>query len=322
MDIGKLTGFFTAASEDAVAMVQALMRGEAPPAVRPAPVAPDGQRSAAFLAATYSGPEGSRPYKLFVPSGYHGQRVPLLVMLHACAQSPDDFAAGTRMNALAEQHACLVAYPAQTQAANMQRCWNWFNAADQQRGSGEAALLAGLTRQIIAEYAVDPARVYVAGLSAGGAGAAILGARYPELFAAIGVHSGLACGAARDMPSGFAAMGQPSKGVRLDHTLPAIVFHGDRDGTVHPGNGDQVIVQALAGRPVAPHITAGKAAGGLGFSVADYRDSFGSSLLEHWVVFGAGHAWSGGSADGSYTEPRGPDASAEMLRFFLAHPKT
>src|SRR6202020_1794276 len=172
---------------------------------RQAPVhVPDGAR---FEERTFSNDAGSRTYKVYVPSLYAGQALPVVVMLHGCTQNPDDFAAGTRMNDLAEEQGFLVAYPRQPQSANMQKCWNWFNASDQQREGGEPSLIAGIALQVIEEFAADPARVYVAGLSAGGAAAAIMAATYPDLFAAGGVHSGLGCGAAKDMPAAFAAMG-------------------------------------------------------------------------------------------------------------------
>lgn len=282
---------------------------------------PDG---AQILTATFSNPAGSRPYKLYVPSGYHGQPVPLIVMLHGCTQSPDDFAAGTRMNLAAERHTCLVAYPAQTSSANMQKCWNWFNEADQRRDAGEPSLIAGITREVMRSHAVDPARVYVAGLSAGGAAAAVMGRAYPDLYAAIGVHSGLACGAARDMQSAFTAMQRGatvplSAGPRL-RVVPAIVFHGDRDTTVNPRNGDAVVEQSAQGASLAMRSEDGQVPGGHAYSRTWRTDADGRTVIEQWVVHGAAHAWFGGSPAGTYTDPRGPDATGEMLRFFLEHP--
>ena len=283
---------------------------------------PDG---AQFLSATFSNPAGTRPYKLFVPSGYRGQPVPLIVMLHGCTQSPDDFAADTGMNEAAEARTCLVAYPGQPASAHAQKCWKWFSADDQQRGRGEPSLIAGITRQIMLDYAVDPRRVYVAGLSAGGAAAAIMGDAYPELYAAIGVHSGLACGAARDLPSALAAMKHGGAGShrasgRQHRIVPAIVFHGDRDTTVSPRNGDDVVAQSEQGANLRPDVRNGRSAAGLDFTRTIHTDGTGGVVTEQWVVHGAGHAWSGGRPAGSYTDPRGPDATKEMLRFFDEHP--
>ena len=262
-----------------------------------------------------------------VPSCYEGQPLPLVVMLHGCTQSPDDFAAGTRMNALAEEHACLVAYPGQTPSANSSKCWNWFSPQDQRRDQGEPSLIAGITRQIMSDYAGNLRRVYIAGLSAGGAAASIMGAEYPDLYAAVGVHSGLASGSAHDVPSAFAAMRQGGPvpgGLRRDlsrEPMPTIIFHGDRDKTVHPINGDQVAVHSRAGAEMGTSVRRGQSSGGIGYSCTVHADASNTPMLEHWALHGVGHAWSGGSPDGSYTEPRGPDASREMLRFFLEHPK-
>lgn len=286
-----------------------------------------------FLTATYSSKLGTRDYKLYVPSRYKGRPLPLVVMLHGCTQSPDDFAAGTRMNTLGEDRNFFVAYPAQPSAANGQKCWNWFNPVHQRRGHGEPALIAGLTRQIAEKYAIDPKRIFIAGLSAGGAAAAIMGSTYPDLFAAIGVHSGLACGAASDLSSALMAMrkggSRPERhSVRSssfhghDRVVPTIVFHGDRDSTVHPRNSDQVIEQfgsSFAGKLRAAS-EPGHVKGGRTYTRTSYSDAKGQVMFENWVVHGAGHAWSGGSAAGTFTDPRGPDASHEMLRFFLEHP--
>ena len=286
---------------------------------RRAPVlVPEGAR---FEERTFSSDVGSRTYKVYVPSGYSGQSLPVVVMLHGCTQNPDDFAAGTRMNEVAEERTFLVAYPRQPQSANMQKCWNWFNAGDQQRDGGEPSLIAGIAMQVVEEFSADPARVYVAGLSAGGAAAAIMAATYPDIFAAVGVHSGLACGAARDMPSAFAAMGgggtiRPRGEGR---TVPTIVFHGDADRTVNPVNSDHVIAQARQEAALTKTVTHGETPAGMAYTRTVQLDAAGGEVLEQWVLHGAGHAWSGGSVSGSYTDARGPDASREMARFFLAH---
>jgi len=285
-----------------------------------APLPPGGR----FEDRLYANEAGSRTYKLYVPGAWAGQALPLLVMLHGCTQSPDDFAAGTRMNEVAEERGFLVAYPAQAQSANASRCWNWFNAADQRRGRGEPSLIAGLTGEIMREFPVAPGRVYVAGLSAGGAAAAVMGSTYPDLYAAVGVHSGLACGSASDMASAFAAMrqgGQQDGSRAAGAAVPTIVFHGDRDATVHPVNGDQVILQAKAAAgDLRIDVDYGETAGGMRYTRTVQADGDGRPVLEHWLLHGAGHAWSGGSVAGSYTEPRGPDASREMARFFFEHP--
>jgi len=292
---------------------------EAPPA--PAPLA-DGAK---FLARSFSNQAGSRPYKLYVPSGYRGEPVPLVVMLHGCTQSPDDFAVGTRMNEAAERETCLVAYPGQTRSANVQKCWNWFNEQDQRRDAGEPSIIAGITREVMRDFAVDPRRVYVAGLSAGGAAAAVMGDAYPELYAAVGVHSGLACGAARDVPSALAAMQRgsdgavPQPGARR-RMVPAIVFHGDRDTTVNPRNGDAVVAQATRAAALRMRTEQGRTAGGHAYTRTLHDGADGQTVVEQWAVHGAAHAWFGGSPAGTYTDPRGPDATAEMLRFFLEHP--
>jgi poly(hydroxyalkanoate) depolymerase family esterase len=287
----------------------------------PAPL-PAGAR---FEERVYANKTGSRAYKLYIPSGYDGQALPLVLMLHGCTQSPDDFATGTRMNDLAEEGIFLVAYPEQIQSANPSKCWNWFNPDNQQRDQGEPSLIAGITRQIMRDYPINPRRVYIAGLSAGGAAAAIMGATYPDLYAGVGIHSGLACGAASDMPSAFAAMRQGASPVaarsrwpdRPKATLPTIVFHGDRDMTVNPVNADQIIAQSKARADLRTTISRGEAPGGISYTRTVQADESGRPMLEQWTLHGAGHAWSGGSAAGSYTEPRGPDASREMIRFFL-----
>ena len=284
--------------------------------------APASAPSGRFIRATYAGPQGSLSYKTYVPTRGEGEPRPLLVMLHGCKQNPDDFAAGTRMNELADELGFIVVYPQQARFANPQRCWNWFRAADQQRGEGEPALIAGITREAMAQHGADPRRVFVAGLSAGGAMAAILAQTYPELYAAVGIHSGLGYAAARDLPSALAAMrgeepvtaevaGEPR------HVVPTIVFHGDEDTTVHPKNAEHVLARPAPPGAPRPQVESGENRG-LGYTRTVQADASGKPVVEHWVGHGAGHAWSGGSLDGSYADPRGPEASREMLRFFLS----
>ena len=281
----------------------------------------------AFIDGSYTHAGLTRRYKLFVPADHAGQALPLVMMLHGCTQNPDDFAAGTRMNDLAREQRFFVLYPEQAQDSNPQRCWNWFNRSHQQRGSGEPALLASMTSTVMAEYAIDARRVYVAGLSAGGAMAAVMGSAYPELFAAVGVHSGLPTGAATNVADALAVMksGTPrvasARAPRSTSALPTIVFHGTKDQVVHPKNGEQIINRLLAESAENGTLEQGISASGQRYQRAVHRDASGVVIAEHWQLPEAGHAWSGGSQAGSYTDPRGPDASAEMLRFFLQHPR-
>ena len=337
------------------------------------PKADTNQGAGTFTSASHTEPgAGSRKYKLYIPpqaaaTKASGQRLPLVLMLHGCKQNPDDFALGTGMNEAASAQGFYVVYPEQIKKANASNCWNWFEPQHQQRLGGEPAILAGIVRTIAASHAIDPSRVYVAGLSAGGAMAAILGRTWPDVFAAVGVHSGLAHGAAKDVISAFGAMKNGSNGsnggnggklgsgllnrmpgfadlpswsaadaafndlVEGDNapsaagilpTPPTIVFHGDRDSTVNLVNGEQVLDAALesashrgdARQPETYRTTTN----GQESTQRIYRNANGQLVAEHWRVHGAGHAWSGGNAKGSYTDSAGPDATAEMVRFFLA----
>jgi poly(hydroxyalkanoate) depolymerase family esterase len=292
-----------------------------------------------FLSRSYTSEAGSRAYKLYVPRSYQGQALPLVVMLHGCTQSPDDFATSTTMNEFAEKHSFLVLYPAQTFKANLAKCWNWFKESEQQRDQGEPAIIAGMTREIIKTYKVDSRRVYVAGISAGGAMAMVLGATYPDLYAAAGIQSGVPYGVAHNIPTGLAAI----KGIGLAsadklssapggqaklRSVPTIVFHGDQDSLVHPGNGDQIIAQWLevgaqqnsaAPKPQVK-VEQGQVPGGHAYTRSIYHDEDGVTLMEQWLVHGAGHAWSGGNPNVAWTDAKGPNASQEMLRFFYEHP--
>ena len=296
---------------------------------KPAPpqVAADAE-AGEFVTCSFASDTGTHAYKLYFPADYSAQTsrlYPLVIMLHGCTQSADDFAAGTRMNALADVEGLLVAYPVQSASANATRCWNWFRRQDQGRDAGEPALLAGITRQIVASHRVDPRRVYVAGLSAGAAMAVILGRTYPELYAAVGAHSGLPYAAAHDLGSAFTAMkGGSFAGAHngVVRSPPTIVFHGDSDHTVKPSNSVAIAAQVAGGngeKPTLHSCDESTASGGRRYTRRVYHDAAGKPVVEDWRVRGAGHAWMGGSANGTYTDPQGPDASAEMLRFFLQH---
>ena len=292
--------------------------------VVPKPRSAAAQRAGSFAERSFTGPQGALDYWLYLPSR-PARGLPLVVMLHGCSQTPVDFARGTGMNALAEELGFIVAYPGQSASANFARCWNWFKPGDQQRNKGEPGVIAALTGAIIAEHGADSRRVYVAGLSAGGAAAAILGAAYPDVYAAIGVHSGLACGAATDMMSAFTAMRNGSQRThsrdRSGRFVPVITFHGDSDTTVHAINSAQ-IVETAAEQNATPVILSreqGNTGKGRSFTRDINRAPDGVALIEQWSIHGGGHAWSGGDAGGSYTDAAGPDASRAFADFFLQH---
>lgn len=293
-----------------------------------------------FLTKSFTNHAGTRNYKLYIPSSYHGQAMPLMVMLHGCTQNPDDFASGTRMNIVAEESQCFVVYPTQTQAANTAKCWNWFKALDQQRDQGEPSIIAGITQTVINDYKLDAGKVYIAGLSAGGAMAIIMGTTYPDLYAAVGVHSGLPYAAAHDLPSALAAMrgNVPISDSKHKHdadarlqSIPIIVFHGDKDATVSPQNSEQLMAQSVpevifnqrnnkydASKPIKPVVIVqeDQVPNGHRYTRTSHHDARGRSIAEHWMIHGAGHAWAGGNKSGTYTDGKGPDASREMMRFF------
>jgi poly(hydroxyalkanoate) depolymerase family esterase len=293
----------------------------------PVPV-PDG---AAYLTRTFTCEAGSRDYTVYVPSHTDGRKRPLIIMLHGCTQNPDDFAVGTGMNRLAEEHGFIVAYPGQPMTANQSGCWNWFNLTDQMRDVGEPRIIAGITRTLMAAFEIDAERVYVAGLSAGGAMAAIMSATYPELYAATGIHSGLAYGSASDVASAFAAMrgtSSPAAPAQTKSHLKSthgrgrtIVFHGASDQRVHPSNAETILAEARAGlADPAQETQHDGSVGGRAYTRTVITDASGVPHVEYWAIEGLGHAWSGGSSEGSHTDQHGPDASREMLRFFLGGP--
>ena len=298
---------------------------------------------------TYQGAAGSREYFVYTPANYQpDSTVPLVLMLHGCKQTPEDFAVVTQMNKLADVEQFIVVYPQQTSGDNREKCWNWFEPSDQSRGSGEPAILAGITQTVqrtTDRWTIDPRRVYVAGLSAGGAMAVLLSAAYPDVFAAVGVHSGLEYKAATTVVGALLAMflqggpdpmqqGQQAHRAmgRLARVVPTIVFHGTRDLTVKLVNGDQVIRQWMETNRLASQGTytaafhrpsstmPGQVPGGRSYTVNTWNDSFGNVVQAYWKVDGMDHAWSGGGTGKPFSDPSGPNASLAMHQFFLAHP--
>lgn len=279
---------------------------------------------AGFTEDRFSCAQGALDYRLYVPAGAAGRRLPLLVVLHGCTQTAADIAAGTGMNRLADAEGFIVLYPQQSVSANLGRCWNWHRPGNRKRGGGEAAVVAALTRHVAATCGADRGRVWIAGISAGGSAAAVAASAYPELYAALGVHSAIAPAGIRSIAGVVAAMrGGPATAEperEAGAPPPTIIFQGDEDRVVHPANaGGFLTTMERAHGPLARHVEHGRAAGGRDYIRTAYRNPEGAVVLEHWSVHGGGHAWSGGSPDGSHTDPAGPDASREMLRFFLAH---
>ncbi len=284
------------------------------------PPLPDGAR---FDVATYSCAAGQRDYRLYVPKSAAEQPTGLIMMLHGCTQTPEDFAVGTGMNSIADQQGLIIVYPAQSRSANMQSCWNWFGPNDQMRDRGEPAILAGLAQDLAKNHNVRAQAVFVAGLSAGAAMAVILGRTYPDVFMAVGAHSGLPFKSASDVPSAFTAMrgvpNQPTGAApSIDTSTRTIVIHGTADATVNLSNGHRIATEArVSDNASETELVDTGHVKGRGFKRTSVVSHTGRSNLELWEVTGLGHAWSGGSTAGSYADPQGPDASAEMVRFFL-----
>lgn len=298
-----------------------------------APVRSETARGARFEEGCL-GPRGQRRYMLYEPASREVGPMPLLVMLHGCQQGAEDFAAGTCMNEVAAHHGVMVLYPEQSVASNALRCWNWYAPQDRSDSEGDAALIAAMTRQVMREHRIDPTRVYVAGMADGGAMAAVLARDYPELFAALGVHSGVPAGIAHDMTAAMRLMSsgpaQPGADIAVPmdgpHRTPVarIVFHGDADTTVHLSNGRAIHAAGARERdqPQAAdslHITTPPEGAQRGFTRSVEYGPTGESRNELWIVHGGGHAWAGGNDEHKHTDANGPDASREMMRFFLQH---
>ncbi len=285
----------------------------------PAPEIPDGAR---WEWHTHVCPAGKRDYRLYVPASAAARPQGLVVMLHGCRQTADDFALGTRMNAVAEAEGFLVAYPQQARTANPNGCWNWYRQADQMRHGGEPAIIAGLTRELLEKHALAPRKAFIAGLSAGGAMTAILIHTHPELYAAAAIHSGVAYGMASSVRTAMAVMKGPTSPPTtaprpsIDR-VPTIVFQGDADPTVHPSNAEALLATMMPTTPTTTRIAHRTIAGRVS-TVTTVVEPDGTLAVEVWRVAGGGHAWFGGDPRGSYADPGAPDASKEAMRFFLA----
>ncbi|HEY3622815.1 MAG TPA: PHB depolymerase family esterase [Roseiarcus sp.] len=291
-----------------------------PEAPEPKPTPDFGER---FLRRTYRGPAGSLNYRLYVPADHERRELALVLMLHGCLQDPEDFALGTRMNDLAEEFGLIVAYPHQPRRANPSGCWNWFDRRHQNRGSGEPAKLAGLAQALAKEFDIRRERIFAAGLSAGGAMAEILGAAYPDVFDAVGIHSGLPYKSAGDVPSAFAAMKgtaafDPAPPAASDRRSRKIIFHGLADGTVNPVNGERILDEVERGETSLTRSDLDWPIEGGRVTRTALKDADGRPVAEQWLVEGGEHAWFGGDPRGSYTQAVGLDASRVMVRFFLA----
>lgn len=291
----------------------------------PLPTQPSSRPSSFGLHNFEQGQRGYA-YRLFVPGRVDDSPIPLVVMLHGCKQDSGDFANGTAMNEIAEREKFMVLYPEQPRTANSMGCWNWFDPAHQARDRGEPAMIAALTQHVASTNGVDPARIYVAGLSAGAAMAAIMGQLYPEIFAAVGVHSGLAPGAAHSVASAFAAMSKgPGPRAKTQAIgIPVIIFQGSGDSTVAQANADAIIRSELAewsskGSALVENRQSVDAAGKRPSTTALWSDAAGKSIIESWTIDAGPHAWSGGHASGSFTDPTGPSATRAMVEFFRRH---
>ena len=286
---------------------------------------------------------GRRPYLLYLPRNYSAAKaLPMIVMMHGCKQDAHIFAAATRMNGLADRDEFIVLYPEQRRLANIHRCWNWFSRSAQD-GAGEAAILCDMIRSLANEYHADPARIYIAGLSAGAAMATNLAISHPDLFAGCAIHSGLMFRAATSTSGALNAM---RYGSRLDpqeiaksafatirgksDAIPALVIHGDQDRVVHPANADQAVAmfgalneslatevdgqaESLQRRPGA-----NRSAGGYGYETVNYYRGE-RLLISKVMISGMGHAWSGGDSDYPYNDEAGPSASELICDFFAEH---